>query len=57
MNLLKSGIHCSDILTVREPDDSIAFDENLKVRMRYDQTTDETVYSAKVIPGFVLLVK
>ena len=47
----------TDILAVREPDDSIAFDENLKVRMRYDQTTDETIYSAKVIPGLVLLVK
>ena len=47
----------SDILTVREPDDSLAFDEGLKVKMRYDPLTDETTYSAKVKQGMLLLFR
>ena len=47
----------SDILTVREPDDSIAFDEHLKIKMRYDPLTDETTYSAKVKQGMLLLLR
>ena len=47
----------TDILTVREPDDSIAFDEHLKIKMRYDLLTDETIYSAKVKQGLLLLLR
>ena len=47
----------TDVLTVREPDDSIAFDEGLKIKMRYDPLTDETTYSAKRKAGLVLIVR
>ncbi len=47
----------ADILTVREPDDSIAFDRGLKIRMRYDPLTDETTYSARRRAGIVLIVR
>ena len=47
----------TDVLTVREPDDSIAFDEGLKIKMRYDPLTDETTYSAKRKAGIVLIVR
>ena len=47
----------SDILTVREPDDSLAFDEKLKIKFRYDPDTDETIYSAKVKQGMLLILR
>lgn len=47
----------ADILTVREPDDSIAFDRGLKIKLRYDPLTDETTYSARRRAGIVLIVR
>ena len=53
-----SPLAFTDILRVREPDDSIAFDESLKIKMRYDPLTDETIYSARVIKqGMLILFK
>ena len=45
------------ILTVREPDDSIAFDDGLKFKVRYDLLTDQTTYSAKRKSGVLLIIR
>ena len=47
----------TDILAVRTPDDSIAFADDLRIKVRYDLTTDETIYSAKPIHGLMLIVR
>ena len=47
----------TDILSVRTPDASIAFAEDLRIKVRYDLTTDETIYSAKPVRGLMLIVR
>lgn len=47
----------ADVLAVRRLDDSLEFADNLRVKMRYEIEVDSYVYSAKIKPGMLLMVR
>ncbi|MCQ2390344.1 MAG: hypothetical protein MJ240_02870 [Kiritimatiellae bacterium] len=57
MDELAAARSFTDVLAVRKPDASLVFGDNLEVQVRYDPTTDETIYSVRQKIGTLVIFR